>query len=261
MSKEKNVKTNKTKYYNLKRRILSWEKDNYSHLAMVEDANGMYKMFDHSAVIYAHSVAKRLKIGAALKADSDFELTSDKPVVLIHDADTLEKKLVTIGIRKSSFDDGVMVYDLGYTVDPVEYQAMITEEEELKNRINSLVLPVEVYPALRFEMEQLTKKLYDAVRKMEVVARETIGNELLTLMAQAMEGFIEAANGHEDMDEYLQNLVKMTRHIYARMKVISDLKVMDDNVIYLILVRLKKVQKKTAGAIENRQTKKKNDRR
>ena len=246
----------KTKYYDLKRRVLGWEKDNYNRLAVVEDTNGMYKMFDHSAVIYAHDVAKRFKIQVELKNDSDFEMTTDKPVVLIHDVEVMEKRFSTIGIKKVSVDDGVTVYDLGYTLDPVEYKAMLTEAEELKKRVNNLVLPSEVYPSLRFEMEQLTKKIYEAVRKMEVVAREAVGLELLEMMAEAMEGFIEAANGHEDIDEYLQNLVKLTRHINARMKVISDLKIVDDNIIYLILVQIRKVQKKTAGAIEDRQSRK-----
>ncbi len=258
-SEEKKTKISKTHYYDIKRRVLGWEKDNYNKLAVVEDANGMHKMFDHSAVIYVHDVAKRLKIVATLKSDSDFEMTSNKPVCLIHDLPSLEKKMEKVCITLSSFDDGVKVYDLGYTVDPVEYKAMLTEEEELKKRINSLVLPSEVYPALRYEMELLTRQIYEAVRKMEVVSRETVGNELVTLMVEAMEGFIEAANGHEDIDAYLQELVRTLRHISARMKVISDLKIMDDNVIYLILVKLRKVQKKTAGAIENRQTKKKDD--
>lgn len=255
-SELKTTKISKTHYYDIKRRVLGWEKNNYNRLAVVEDANGMHKMFDHSAVIYVHQVAKRLKIAATIKVDSDFELTSDKPVCLIHDMQVLRNKLENIGIRSSSKDDGVEVFDLGYTLDPVEYRAMLTEEEELKRRINSLVLPIEVYPALRFEMEQLTKNLYDAVRKMEPVSRETIGNELLLKMANAMEGFIEAANGHEDMDDYLQELVKLMRHANARLKVVSDIKIMDDNVIYAILTRIRKVQKKTAGAIENRQTKK-----
>lgn len=248
------IKIDKTRYYDIKRRVLGWEKDNYDRLAVVEDSNGMHKLFDHSAVIYAHDVAKRLKIKVELKSDSDFEMTSTKPVVLIHDMDTVERKMSTIGIKKISVDDGVAVYDLGYTVDPVEYKAMLTEEEELKNRINNLVLPSEVYPSLRFEMEQLTKKIYEAVRKMEAVAREAVGLELLKLMAEAMEGFIEAANGHEDIDEYLQELVKLLRHLSARMKVILDLRIIDDNVVYLILVQLRKVQKKTAGAIEDRQS-------
>ena len=249
-------KITKAKYYDLKRRILGWEKDNYNRLAVVEDANGMHKMFSHSAVIYAHDVAKRLKIRAELKNDSDFEMTSNEPVVLIYDMEVFERRLLEVGIRMSSSDDGVIVYDLGYTLDPVEYKEILTEEEELKKRVNNLVLPSEVYPALRFELEQLTKKIYEAVRKMEVVAREAVGLKLLELTTEAMEGFIEAANGHEDMGEYLQNLVRLTRHIAARMKVISDLKILDDNVIYLILIHIRKVQKKTAGAIENRQKRK-----
>lgn len=247
----------KTKYYDLKRRVLGWEKDNYDSLAVVEDSNGMHKMFDHSAVIYVHDVAKRLKIGAELKNDSDFEMTSDKPVVLIHDMSLFESKLAQIRIEKTSAEKGVTVFSLGYTVDPVEYRAMLTEEEELKTRVNRLVLPIEVYPRLRFDLEQLSKKIFEAVRKMSPVARETIGDELMRQMANMMEGFIEAANGHEDMDEYLKKLVKALRHANARMKVISDLRVVDDGVVYLILTQIKKVQKRTAGAIEDRQKRKK----
>lgn len=251
--KQKKETVSKTKYYDLKRRVLGWEKNNYDSLAVVEDSNGMHKMFDHSAVIYAHDVARRLKIGAELKNDSDFEMTSDKPVVLIHDMPLLETKLAQIRIEKTSAEDGVSVFSLGYTVDPVEYKAMLTEEEELKTRVNRLVLPTEVYPRLRFDLEQLSKKIFEAVRKMNPVAREAMGNELMRQMADAMEGFIEAANGHEDMDEYLKRLVKTLRHASAKMKVISDLRVVDDNIVYLILTQIKKVQKRTAGAIEDRQ--------
>ena len=88
---------------------------------------------------------------------------------------------------------------------------------------------------------------------MNPVARDAVGNELMILMADMMEGFIEAANGHEDMDEYLKTLVRNLRHVNARMKVISDLKIIDDNIVYLILVQIRKTQKRTAGAIEDRQ--------
>ena len=62
----KKTKSDKDRYYDLKRRILSWEKENYTKLAVVETGDGWYKLFDHSAVIYACQIAKRLKIAAKL---------------------------------------------------------------------------------------------------------------------------------------------------------------------------------------------------
>ena len=168
---EEKVKTDKKTYYDVKRRVLGWEKNNYDKLAVLKTGNGFCKMFGHSAVIYVCQIAKRLDVKAELISDTDFELVSDEPVCLFKDFDQFEKRLKTLKIFRSSMDDGVIVFDLGYKVDAADLVMMQKENEVLRERANKLVLPSEVFPGYRNDLRLLSCEVYEAVRKMNPTAR------------------------------------------------------------------------------------------
>lgn len=256
---EKNIKSEYTKsvYYEIKRKLLAWEKNNYTQLAVVRDTNGIYKMFDHSAIIFVCQVAERLKIAAKTSPDTDFELTTEKPVYVFRDLKLLEKQLEEAGIKKSVDKDPSIIYNLGYKVEPGDLIAMQAEDERMKEMINQLVLPVEVYPGLRNELRQLTKKAHEVVRKMEATTRTMVGDSILAILAGLVEDFIIAANGHESMDAYLERAVVDLRRLDAKMMLLSDLRQLEDEKILEMIQRIARVQKKVAGAIQKQELDKK----
>lgn len=239
----------KQRYYDLKRRVLSWEKDNYTKLAVIDAGGGWYKMFDHSAIIYACQIAKRLQVKAELVFDTDFELTADVPVILLRDLDKLESRLATVKIFRTAMDDGAYTYDLGYKVDAADLVSMQKENEILRERANKLVLPHEVHPGLRNELRQLTIKIYEVSRKMNPTARVAVGDDMIKICARSFTNFVEAANGHLDMRQYLKTTVKDLRRVDALLLLASDLRLFEDNKVYNLMIQISKVQKKVSAAM------------
>ena len=251
-------KVTKALYYDLKRRLLQWEKNNYTQLAVLEDTNGMYKMFDHSAVIFVAEIARRLKMRAELVADTDFEMMSDKKVCLIHDMKVLERRLEKeAGIRRTSSELGVVVYNLGYKIEPGDYLVLEKQDEILRKNANKLVLPNEIYPSYRFELKKLARVIYEAVRKMDPIARTITGDEMLKSVVGLLSDFVEVANGHEDMDEYLARAVKTLRVLDANIMTAMEMEVLDAKKSYIIIVQISKTQKKLAGVLQQREQERK----
>lgn len=242
-------KSAKTQYYDVKRRVLGWEKDNYTKLAVVDAGKGWYKMFGNSAIIYVCQLAKRLSLKAELISDTDFELTADVPVFLFREFDKFEERLKRLKIFRSSMDKGVYVFDLGYKVDACDLASMQKENEMIRARANKLVLPNEMFPGLRNELRMLAREVYEVVRKMNPVAREMMGDDMVKICARMFENFVEAANGHTDMRQYLKTTVKDLRRMDAKLLLMSDLRLIEDNKNYQLILQVGKVQKKVAAAL------------
>ena len=67
----------KTVYLEVKRRALKYEAGNYTQLVLVKTQDkDWWKMFGHSAVMYKHFVAPRLKLKPKLLPDSDYDVKS-----------------------------------------------------------------------------------------------------------------------------------------------------------------------------------------
>lgn len=239
----------KEKYYDLKQRVLKWENNNYDKLTVIDAGKGWYKMFGNSAIIYVCQLAKRLSLKAELISDTDFELTTDKPVYLFRDFEKLEERLKRLKIFRCSMEDGAYVFDLGYKVDACDLAMMQRENEILRERANKLVLPKEVFPGLRNELRMLARGVYEVVRKMNPAAREMMGDDMVKLCARLFENFVEAANGHTDMRQYLKNSVKDLRRLDAKLLLMSDLRLIEDDKNYNLIVQVGKAQKKVAGAL------------
>lgn len=247
-AESKDKKFDKQRYYDLKRRVLGWEKNNYTKLAVLDAGGGWYKMFDHSAVIYACQIAKRLKVKAELISDTDYEITADVPVFLFKDLDKFEERLAKVKIKRSGMEAGAYTFDLGYKVDAADLVMMQHENEILRERANKLVLPSEVHPGLRNELRMLAIRVYEASRKMNPTAREMVGDDMGRICARMFVNFVEAANGHTDMRQYLKNTVKDLRRLDAMLLLASDLRLFDDNKIYNLILQVGKTQKKVASA-------------
>lgn len=247
--KNDDEKTEKGRYYDLKRRVLGWEKNNYTKLAVLDAGNGWYKMFGNSAIIYVCQIAKRLRLKATLVSDTDFELTTDQPVVLLRDFDSLTKHLAELSIHCGSLEDGVHVFDLGYKVDAADLTMMMKENDMLRERANKLILPSEMFPGLRNELRILSVYVYEATRKMNPTARIMAGDEMAKICSRMFENFVEAANGHHDMRQYLKTTVKDLRRLDAKLLMASDLRLFDDKKIYNLVLQVGKTQKKVATAL------------
>ena len=246
-----NKPASKAIYRDIKRRLLEWEQNNYSKLAIITDTNGMHKMFDHSAIIFSCQVAKKLGItDVALIDDSDFNVATDKPVCLLGQYNNIRRALLSAGMKEGVCENGVMVFDLGYTLSENDLIEMKKEQDTLIDRANKLVLPCNVHPRLRTELLRLTELVSEMVRKINPVYREVIGVRLAKTLVLANAEFISMANGNINASTYLKKLRTTLMNLNGELLTMVNLKMYDVEKLFRIIQQNNKTINKLAGAME-----------
>lgn len=165
-----------------KKRAFEMEKGNNDKLIVFIAKGGWYKMGGRSALIYYHTLAKRLGLKPQLNPDTDFFSKFKEGIVSIRDIDTLRKNLWKLKISKNtklSTENGeLVVFDLGYKISEEDFEIMMKSEETRKKKINKMILPKVVMPQAHAESLALSKALYSHCRKMNKVDRELFSTEI-----------------------------------------------------------------------------------
>lgn len=249
----------KEDYYKTKSGNLKWEADNYSKIAILTDTNGMHKMFDHSAIIFVCQVAKRLGLSTAhLIDDTDYGMVTSKPVCLVRNFELVVKKLTDCGMKMRGYPNGVFIFELGYAITHDDLVAMQKENDTLIERANKLVLPSEVFPKLKVELWKLARLAYELVRKMDPTGREAIGNNVVRVACRMCTEFVEAANGHMEMKNYLRSATKSLRMINGELLVIIDLRLYEADKCLRTIQQVAATQRKVSGAMDKIESERKN---
>ena len=80
-------------------------------------------------------------------------------------------------------------------------------------------------PALYLHLDDLLKAIYENVRRMEPVGRETLGNLMVVISAEMKRIYIEMANGRLKVDEGLRMIMSRINKLKSQLKIIVDLKI------------------------------------
>lgn len=246
-------KSKKARYYDTKIRLLRWEKDNYSKIAILIDTNGYSKLFDHSAIIFVCKIAKELGLSMELVGDSDFQYNTDRPMYGTKDLELLKSQLERAGAKLVAKDEFALVYEIGYHVDEAMIRDLEFENQRMKEMANKLISPNVIYPALGEEISKLFKILYENLRKTEKIFQDAVGVPILQLAIEMSEGFVEACNGRIGMNEYLSTCATNASKINARMSLVLNQKFVEDEKCYRILQQVSRVEKKIAGAVQDQE--------
>lgn len=216
-------------YAENKNYIMQFESTNYSHLALMRSTHSFYKMFGHSALFYACSIAPKLKLPANLQTDGDFTAKSEHGFVSIKDPEKLADTLRTIGIKKIKTKNQTgdfIIFKLPWSFTDQQITDFIENNHFKMRNFNHVVLVDNIIPVLFIQLEELTKAIYENIRGMTgPVEREAFGYDLIKLSISMLHLYLDLTNGVIDKYSCLKNLKLKLNSIKYQVKIIADLKI------------------------------------
>lgn len=214
-------------YAEYKRKAMEFEENNSSHLVFVRSTAGFHKLFGRSLLFYAFDVAPKLDLDARIYSDGDFEVKSESGVISVRSLDVVEKALAKLKIRKTKTTDGtgnIVIYKLPWRYSKEQIEKYEGQNTYKLQKFNHVIMTENVMPVLYLNLDDLVKAVYENVRRMEPVARETLGNLMLELAAQLKRIYIEMANGRIKSEESYLAMMARINKMKSQLKIIVDLK-------------------------------------
>lgn len=229
-SEHQRLKSNLNKLYNdNKKFILDFEKTNYEYLAFMRSTNDFYKLFDHSALFYAHNIAPRLNLSATLRVDGDFTHKSSIGFVSVRNPEQIAAALETINIKQLETRDqtgNFLLFKLPWRFTDEQVTELIDANRFKLQQLNHIVMVDNTIPVLFVQLEELLKAIYENVRGMGgPVERETFGYELINRTATMNRLYLNLTNGATDKTTCLTTIRKHLNFVKYQTKLISDLKI------------------------------------
>lgn len=233
-------------YAEYKRRAMELEERNYSSLILLKSTKGFYKLFGHSMFFYVFEIAPKLEIEARVYADGDFEAKSEYGMCSIANLAEFEKNLLKLEIKrmrsKSSDNGNLIIYKLPWEYNQKDLDKLIEQNEYMRSKYNHVIMATNMIPMLYVNLNGLLKACYENVRRLEVVARETMGNMVVELVAEMMRIYIEMGNGRINELKAMTEMRVRLNKIKSQVKILADLKLWNANAYARIGETMIKVQ-------------------
>lgn len=217
---------NKT-YVEYKQKLISLEENNFSSLILLQSTRGFYKMFSHSLYFYVFNIAPKLNLDARVYSDGDYEAKSEAGVVSLKDIEALAKALAKLKIKRVKTKDGtgnLVVFKLPWDYTEKELEKFVEQNTYKLHKYNHIVLVENSIPVLYLNLNELLKVSYENVRRLEPVARETLGNMIVEISAEMIRIYIEFSNGRTNKSLGLKSIKNRLNKIKSQVKILADLK-------------------------------------
>lgn len=220
-------------YAEYKCRVMELEERNFSNLILLRSTKGFYKLFGHSMFFYAFEIAPKLEIEARVYADGDFEAKSEYGMCSIANLAEFEKNLLKLEIKrmrsKSSNNGNLIIYKLPWEYSQKDLDKLVEQNEYMRSKYNHVIMATNMIPMLYVNLNDLLKACYENVRRLEVVARETMGNMVVELVAEMMRIYIEMGNGRINELKAMAEMRVRLNKIKSQVKILADLKLWNAN--------------------------------
>ena len=230
-------------YVKLKHEVLQHEEENYQKIYVIKTKDGWFKMFAHSAVIYTGILAPRLGKKARLLPDTDYHDYCDQGVAMVKNLGELEVSLAMLGVVKEYDDKGVVVFRLKNRVEPEILEQYLRAEDVETKKIQRMLLPEVVFPALKQQLTGLARTTYHAVRDMTADAREMYGKRLTRTALVLLEDFWAVALGVKDVEEFFGQADSSLQFLKAEVGVVNGIGLMKSKRVYAVLEAVSKAQR------------------
>lgn len=234
----------KARYRQWKAFAIEREADNYSKLFVIHEKDNWWKMVGHSAVMFHYEVSKWAGIKSKLVPDTDYDTRSEEGVVNIRDIDQLDAKLTAIKVGAIDIKPDYRVYNIGkkYTAADIAMLKQTKAQEWAK--VNKIILPREVFPALLVSLRELLTKLYFSTRSLDAYAREVIAVPMFEKVVGLVREYSLIANkvGVRRAD-YLDEIDDTMKWVSAQMTAVAELRLMEAESIYQVLRATEKVRR------------------
>lgn len=215
-------------YIEYKKKAMNFEGKNLSHLLFLRSTNGFYKILGNSLLFYAFEIAPKLGMEARIYSDGDYEAKSEDGVISLRSLDSVVSGITKLGAKQAKTRDktgNIIIYKLPweYTSDQIEkYRGQSTYKLQ---KYNHIIMVENVIPVLLFHIDDLLKAIYENVRRMEPVARETLGDMMVILAAEMKRIYIEMANGRISLEQGLNAMMTRVNKLKSQIKIVVDLKI------------------------------------
>lgn len=213
-------------YIDYKKRVMSFEEENYDKLLFLRSTNGFHKVFGHSLYFYAFDVAPKLDVAVNVYSDGDHEIKSEAGVVSVARLDELEKNFRKLKIERIKLEDktgNVVIFRLPWKYTKKDIERFIEQNTYKKRRFNNVVMTENTIPTLYVNLQDLMKACYENVRRLEPVAREALGNMIVEMVAEMLRCYTEMGNGRVVEATGLKYIQKLLNKTKAQAKILSDL--------------------------------------
>lgn len=214
-------------YTEYKHRLMELEVNNHDKLMFLRSTKGFYKLFGNSLYFYAFNIAPKLNLDARVFSDGDYEDKSEAGVVSIRNLKEIEQKLIKLGIRRISTKDktgNILVYQIPWEYSDEEIKKYSEQNTYELHKYNHVIVVENPIPVLYLNLNELLKINYENVRRLEPVARETMGNFIVSTAAEMVRIYIEMANGRINEKVGLKNLESRLNKVKSQVKILADLK-------------------------------------
>ncbi|MBR0430689.1 hypothetical protein IJJ05_00100 [Candidatus Saccharibacteria bacterium] len=214
-------------YAEYKRKLMELEKSNNNKLLFLRSTKGFYKLFGNSLYFYAFNIAPKLNIDVRVFSDGDYEEKSEAGVVSVKNLEEIEKLFLELKIKRANTRDktgNIVVYKLPWSYTDEEIQKYVEQNTYELHKYNHVIVAENTIPVLYLNLNELLKISYENVRRLEPVARETLGNIIIDITAEMIRIYIEMANGRINEVKGLQNLKIRLNKIKSQVKILADLK-------------------------------------
>ncbi len=214
-------------YAEYKRKLMELEKSNNNKLLFLRSTKGFYKLFGNSLYFYAFNIAPKLNIDVRVFSDGDYEEKSEAGVVSVKNLEEIEKLFLELKIKRANTRDktgNIVVYKLPWSYTDEEIQKYVEQNTYELHKYNHVIVAENTIPVLYLNLNELLKISYENVRRLEPVARETLGNTIIDITAEMIRIYIEMANGRINEVKGLQNLKIRLNKIKSQVKILADLK-------------------------------------
>lgn len=226
--KAKEGRARKKHYNKLKEKVLMHEANNFSKLYVVEATNGWRKMFDNSAFIYTYEIAERVGRKATIYSDTDFGVSAEMGTVSIRDFEKFKKDLSALKIKLVYDKDGVAVFHLGYSIPPERLNGYIKRDEVERQKIEKLLFPEEIFPALKRDLLFLNEKVWYASQKMSEWNRQMLGEQMTERTRDMYEDFLMMARGFKDADLFFQEAQMKMERLKCDLALVEHFRILKD---------------------------------
>lgn len=246
-SEHQRLRQNLNKLYNNNKKfIIEFEKTNYEYLALMRSTHGFYKIFDHSALFYIHSIAPKLNLQANLQTDGDFAHKSAIGFVSIREPARIAETLQTLNINQLKTKDrtgNYLLFKLPWRYTEDQLAEMVENHHFQMQHFNHIVLVDNIIPVLFLQLEELLKIIYENVRGMGgPVERKAFGYDLVKAVTEMNHLYFSLTNGQTDKLTCLTHLKHQLTFVKYQTKLIADLKIWQPRTIARITEAIIKVQ-------------------
>ncbi|MBQ3296842.1 hypothetical protein IJH01_01790 [Candidatus Saccharibacteria bacterium] len=235
---------NKT-YAEYKRKVMEAEQTNFSHLILLRSTKGFHKMFGNSMVFYAYEIAPKLGVEARVHSDSDYEAKSEQGMCSIANIEDFEKTLGKLKIERTKTKDksgNIVIFKLPWKYSEEELVKLTEHNEYMVGKYNHVVMANNTTPLLYTNTNELLKACYENVRRLEPVARETMGNMIIVVVAEMLRIYIEMTNGRIIEEKALKEMRMRLNKVKSQVKILVDQKLWNTRVYARIGETIIKIQ-------------------